>query len=118
MATNVYHLEERIYFSKAPCIYYGWYLSTSSSDLKIAHFNTAELRTQMEEEVSRIPNIQGRPDVLAALALINASEPSEEADVLIASELGIAEQESWYDLEVYKAVEEIGERYLALSSKS
>jgi hypothetical protein len=71
MATNIYNYEEKVEFDpENPVVYFGWYISTSSSELKVAHFKRRELRVQMIDEVrTLLPESRGLA-ILAACTLI------------------------------------------------
>lgn len=66
MATNCYHYEERWSFDpKNPSIYFGWGITTSSSQLRIAHFSAPGLRDQMAKEAEEILKKHVTPEQLA-----------------------------------------------------
>ncbi len=113
MSTNVYDLEETIHFNPdEPSKYYGWFVSTSSEDMKVAHF---KYPGQRDDIINRMKAVHGlpedaHPEVLAPLALIEALEPAGNADRIIAIELGL-DEDDYRSNPVFKAVLAVGEEY-------
>lgn len=95
MATNCYHYEERWSFDpKNPTAYFGWGITTSSSNhLRIAHFSAPGLRDQMANEAEEILKKHVTPEQLAnidselvaALFLIMRGSGSEDDDQFASS---------------------------------
>jgi hypothetical protein len=115
MSTNAYDYSEKIVFDpKDPTEYFGWYISTSSSELKVAHFKNPDLRRQMEKEVQAlIP--EARADVLAPCSLIMSISGSDN-DSDFARDMALDQISGLFDDDDVKdgkweALRAIGDKY-------
>jgi hypothetical protein len=109
MATNIYDYEEKVFFDpRNPTTYFGWYITTSSSELKVAHFKRPELRKQMAAEVQTLLPLTEDAELLAACSLIMSLGGEHDPD--FASDMALNQAGDIGD-EAWESLRAIGDKY-------